>query len=457
MNRDKRMVKTTIIYFIGNFGSKLLSFFLLPIYTSWLDPEAFGAVDLLVSIVPLIGPVFTLQTTESIFRFMFECKEEDEYKKNISAAFLIYVLGMLAFCITIVPFAMITKLENWSLFAVYFISLYIGIFAQQVLRGFGKSLDYAITGMISTLVQGVANIILIQYVAEKSLLIAPILASLSLFLYAAYKSKLYQYIGIKYLEKSVIKKQLVYATPLIPNQICWWFNGLLGKYVVLHYLGEFANGLLAVATKFPNLLSTITSIYFLAWTENSIIEFDAEDRDTYYSNNLSNLIEFLLYVAAPLIVVIKLYFELMLSNEYKSAFTLVPVLIIGMVFNSIATFLGTIYTASKKTKGAFTTTIYAAVVNVIASFVLIPNVGLVGYAYANLASYLIFAIVRYFSVQKICKIRIEWKKAIIPAMILIMAIVTIDYSIVVNFVVLVILGVIVLLRYFKEFVKLIKR
>ena len=91
MDRDKRMFKTTIIYFIGNFGSKLLSFFLLPIYTAWLDPAAFGKVDLILNIVPLIGPIFTLQTTESIFRFLFDCKTEEEIKKNITSAFVIYI------------------------------------------------------------------------------------------------------------------------------------------------------------------------------------------------------------------------------------------------------------------------------------------------------------------------------------------------------------------------------
>ena len=83
MERNKRLFKTTIIYFIGTFGSKLLVFFLMPLYSAYLSTEQFGTVNLITNIVPLVGPVFTLQVTETIFRFLCTSKGEDEKKKYI--------------------------------------------------------------------------------------------------------------------------------------------------------------------------------------------------------------------------------------------------------------------------------------------------------------------------------------------------------------------------------------
>ena len=116
MNRNKRMLKNTLIYFIGNFGSKLLSFFLLPIYTNYLSPEKFGKIDLVLSIVPLIGPVVTLQATESIFRFLFDCKTHEKKTKAISSALLIYLVGMLLFLVPYTLYCVITNFEYSVLF-----------------------------------------------------------------------------------------------------------------------------------------------------------------------------------------------------------------------------------------------------------------------------------------------------------------------------------------------------
>lgn len=407
MDRNRRMLNTTIIYFIGNFGSKLLSFFLLPIYTAWLSPAQFGSIDLILNIIPLIGPVFTLQTTESIFRFLFECKTEKDKIKNITVAFTIYFIGIISFFALFIPYCMITKFEYGFLFGLYFCLMYLGIFVQQVMRGFQQNINYAVSGIVSTLVQGVTNILLIKLIAERSLLVAPILASFAICVFGIFKTKLYKYIDFSSFDKETLSKQLKYSIPLVPNQICWWFNGIVGKYIVNFYIGEIANGILAVATRFPNLVSTIMQIYFLAWTENSISEFENKDRDEYFSNNLNGLLNFLIFCMAGLLIVIKVYFNIAIDKSYQSASIIVPILFAGMFFNCIATFLGSVYTASKKTKDAFFTTIYAAVANILFSFIFIRYIGINGYAYANLISYIIFAIVRYYSVRKICNIRIK--------------------------------------------------
>ncbi len=91
------LLKTTGIYFIGNFASRLLMFFLLPLYTAYLSTSDYGVVDLLMSILPLIGPVFTLQATESIFRFLFDKKTNAEKKICISSSLTIMLSGFLFF------------------------------------------------------------------------------------------------------------------------------------------------------------------------------------------------------------------------------------------------------------------------------------------------------------------------------------------------------------------------
>lgn len=450
MDRNKRMIKTTLIYFIGNFGSKLLSFFLLPLYTSVLEPEQFGTVDLILSVIPLIGPVFTLQTTESIFRFLFNCKSEDDKKRAISSAFLIYLLGIVFFVICFIPYVILSNFSYAVIFGIYFAALYFGIFTQQILRGFQKNIHYAITGVISTFVQAIVNIALIYKLKESSLIIAPLVASVIISIYGVYQTKLWSYINVKYINKEELKKQLAYGIPLVPNQICWWFNGAVGKYIVNYFIGSSANGIIALATRFPNLVSVIMQIYFLAWTENSIFEINSEDREDYFSKNFNGLILFLIYGSAGLLLVIKIYMLLMVSDKYREADLIIPILVIAMIFNALATFLGTVYTASMKTKDAFSTTIYAAISNIICSFIFIPTVGICGYALANVCSYSIFLFTRLRSVRKIMNIYIYKRKLVLPIIILICSIFIYYFSNIFICFGTLIIGGILFIAYFKK-------
>ena len=239
MDRNKRLVKTTIIYFIGTFGSKLLIFFLLPLYSNWLSTGQYGNLNLLTNVVPLIGPIFTLQITETIFRFLCTAKEE-ERAQYISNAFFLLFAGLLIFSIIYIPIAIVTKFEYSILFIVYFITNYLAMFFQQVLRGLGKNVDYSITGIISTLMQLLINIAMIRILYEKSILLATIVGSAIVVVYALIRTRFIKYINIKLISKNIVKKMLKYSLPLIPNQISWWFNDTVGLYILRVFAGSSA-------------------------------------------------------------------------------------------------------------------------------------------------------------------------------------------------------------------------
>ena len=48
--RNKYLLKNTVIFSIGNFGTKIISFFLVPLYTNILTTREYGTVDLIYTI-----------------------------------------------------------------------------------------------------------------------------------------------------------------------------------------------------------------------------------------------------------------------------------------------------------------------------------------------------------------------------------------------------------------------
>ncbi len=421
MSSANRMVKTTAIYFIGNFASKLLTFFLLPIYAAYLNPDSFGTVDLIISTLPLIAPVFTLQSTESVFRFICGEETEQKIKSSITNALAIFISGMTVFSVLFIPITTISKYSNSGLLYLYFIFTYVGIFSQQVARGVKKNKEYAVAGVMTTIIQAALNIILIVSfkMQAESLLISASVASLAITIYLVYKSNMWKYISFKLINKLELKSQLKYGIPLIPNQICWWANSAFCKYVLVYFWGTGDNGVFAFASKFPNLIITINSIFLLAFVENLIMEYKSPECSEFFSKwfRLFSISQILL--VALLLPVTKIYNILTISSTYSTATFYIPILYVSSLFSSFAAMIGSIYTASMKTVYAFTTTLVSACANVIFGLALIPKLGILGVCMANVVSSIVFLLVRAVTIRKIMIVKYNLIEIIPTIMVLI--------------------------------------
>ena len=80
-----KLISNTGLITLGTFGSKILVFFLTPLYTYLLTDSEFGRADLLAQTAKLILPILSLGITEAVFRFALD-KAEDP-KKVLTAGF----------------------------------------------------------------------------------------------------------------------------------------------------------------------------------------------------------------------------------------------------------------------------------------------------------------------------------------------------------------------------------
>ena len=91
--RNKYLFKNTIIFAIGNFASKFISFFLVPLYTNILSTSDYGTVDLISTICMVLVPLFSLNISESIMRFgLDKNNNEKDIGKIANKTFLISAL-----------------------------------------------------------------------------------------------------------------------------------------------------------------------------------------------------------------------------------------------------------------------------------------------------------------------------------------------------------------------------
>ena len=124
MGKEARLIKNTLILFIGVVGTRLISFVMLPLYTSWLSVEEYGMVDIFTTIVSMCVPLLTLQLEQAVFRFMIEDKVLQEYQETVSTGVMCLLVVLL--CVDI-PAGVILILNGNRLNILYLVAINLQI------------------------------------------------------------------------------------------------------------------------------------------------------------------------------------------------------------------------------------------------------------------------------------------------------------------------------------------
>lgn len=412
MGKYKYLIKNMGLMTISNFGSKILSFLLVPLYTSILTTEEYGIYDLYTVTIFLLAPIFSLNIVEAVMRFSLD-KDKDR-KEIFSTAILQYVIAVvLCFCIIFLN-VKIELIKSFCYYPVYFVLYFaLSLLADlmvQFARGMERLVDVTISGIISSLCTLGFNILFL--VVFKAGLKGYFLASCSAFVasagYLIIRLKAWRYIRFK-AAFSLRKKMIEYSSPMILNTIGWWINNVSDKYVVTILCGTAANGIFSVAYKIPSILTMFQTIFNQAWTISAVKEFD-ENSGEFYSN-IYKVYNFLLVIlCSGLIICNKFIARILFANDFYIAWKYAPFLMLSVIFGSLSNLLGGIFAAAKNTKVYAKTTMIGAIVNIFANIGLVLVFGPVGAAIATVLSNAIVWACRINEANKIISIKVNYMR-----------------------------------------------
>lgn len=393
---------------IGNFASKIMNFILIPIYTAKLTTEEYGSADLIFTTLSLLIPILTLEINEAVLRFSLSATKE----KNRSIFTIGVSFSLISFVVFMVLFPVGMFFESFRQYWVYIILLYVSNLAYICMSQFAKGnknvIEYSICGFINTVLVALFNILFLvvfKYKVEGYLL-SYILGyfGATLYLIIALRKSIV-FVSIKDVEHSEIKDMLKYSIPLIPNAVCWWINNASNKYILAIFCSTATVGLFSIAYKIPSLLSVVSTIFFSAWQISAVEDFGKQECQDFYSKVYRVFFVLNAMICIVLIASSELVAKFLYANDFFVAWKYSIILICAYFINSLATFMGTIYTTSKKTKMLLLSSLLAAVVNITLSFILIPLFEVYGAALATLLSYFVVLIVRVYDTKKILPIK----------------------------------------------------
>ena len=398
------LARNSIALFVGNFASKLLVFFLLPLYTAVLTTEEYAIADLISTTSKLLFVVLSLSVSDAMLRFAMDKK----YDKSqiLLAGLSVWGMGVpvtvgIGICLYCIP-----AFGDFADYAVIAVALYLFTALEHVLSCFVKGLEkirlISVVGVISTGIVTVSNIVMLVLFrwGITGYLLSYVLAHFVACVIYFFAGKVYRYLRVQRLDMRLLKQMLAYSVPLIFTQICWQLDASAAKYIVKGFSDDATVGLLSAAMKIPAVVTMVTTLFTQAWNLSAIKENDAEDSKEFYDSMFEIYMSVIVLGGGALILGSEILGAILLRGDFFVAWRYVPFHILAFVCNSITAFVGSFFLAKKQTKTLVAAVALGAALNIVFNIVLFPRIGLVGTGISATIGYLTISLLRLRKCEK---------------------------------------------------------
>lgn len=419
--RNKHLAKNVVILALGSFGTKFISFFLVPLYTNALTTAEYGTVDLIYTLGAILVPLLTVNIVESVVRFSMD---KDADHQGIFS-FAVAILGI-SFILMALIMPIMTMIPTVSEFVgylyIYTVTLAGSQMMLQCLRGQENLKMYSLGNVVFSLSVALLNILFLLGFkwGIRGYFYAYIISNVVAGSFAFIAGRLYRFVRISQVDWVLGKRMLKFSLFLIPNSLMWWIMNSSDRMMLTMMCGAEANGIFAIAYKIPTLLSSVTMVFTQAWSYTALRAENDADRIAYNNQVFSKVVAFVILAASFLLLVIRGFLQIYVQNAFYDAWKYVPCLTVGFIFNTVSTFIGTSYHVNKDSKGVFRSAICGAVVNIVLNIVLIRSIGIMGAAIATAVSYIVVFAYRAIDTQKYLPLRIIQRKNIVGVLLILL-------------------------------------
>jgi len=419
MSRGRYLAVNTALFALNSIGTKMVSFFLVPLYTVAFTTHEFGTVDLVTTLSTILVPVLTLNIGEAVMRFSLD--DESDHIAIVSIASLVMGASVVV-GLGIIPVTLMSDQLAGMGVLVYAYCISQGAFqvASCYLRGREQLIDYALINIFNSFISAILNIILLIYIRAgiSGYFVAFTISNAICAILALIRGDYFDCFRHFHISKSLSYSMIKYSIVLVPNSLMWWIMNSSDRIMIISMVGAAANGVYAVSYKIPTILSALSTVFNQAWSYSAIHEDSSEDRDEFSSQMFDRLFNAELVVTAGLLVVLRPFMSVYVSEAFFGAWVFTVPLLVGFFFMSLGTFMSTSYTVNKDSRGFLFSGTAGAVANVALNLALIPRFGTMGAAIATCVSYVIVFLYRVFDVRKYITIEVFTVRHVVGATIL---------------------------------------
>lgn len=463
VNRYKYLLKNIGLLTLSSFATRLLSFFLVPLYTNILTTTEYGIYDLFNTTIGVLLPILTLNIQEAVMRFSIDNKYNKKSIVTVSAKCLIFsntvvIMGLLLN--NLFGFSIIVREYSIYFFLMFLSQSFSGMLTMYI-RGIDKINSLSVSSLIASVITICLNIffLVIFHWGLPGYFLANIIGPLFQAGFLIIKANVIEDINFNNKYKNETKEMISYSRPLIANSIAWWINNASDRYVVVFFCGLAENGIYSVASKIPTIINIFQTIFNQAWTLSAVKDFDSEDKSGFFTNTYKAYNCMMVISCSAIILFDKILAKFLYSKDFFIAWKYVPWLTIAILFGAMSGYIGGFFAAVKDSKIFAKSTIYGAITNILLNLIFTPLIGVLGAAIATTISYIEVWLFRYWHSKKYVHIRINLVRDIFSYILLIIQAMVLlyDFSKIILYLIEIILFIGILILYLKDIILLLNK
>lgn len=298
---------------------RLLSFLLIPLYTSVFTVTEFGIIDLIQTLLNIISIFALLQMETALQRYYYDFKES-ERSALIFTTFL--TVFLLAIMLASIMYVLSSNIALWlcgnndygiliKIISIQMPLSILSVLTLIVLRFEKRNLLFSVIVIFKSFLLWGGAYLFLRVLDEgingffiSQLLVVVITSLLSLVCVLRYMSFTFS--------TSILKQILQYSLPQFPARIGASANTYANRFFIVGYLSTYSIGLFAMALKFASIMQIFHQTFMMAWNQY-LFEMLKNVNHKKIFNSILCIITILIFELTSVIT--------LFSNEIMSFFT----------------------------------------------------------------------------------------------------------------------------------------
>jgi O-antigen/teichoic acid export membrane protein len=419
--------KHSLIYVVGQALSRAVGFFMIPVYTRFIAPTNYGAMELIEILVGAMALIVSLGVSESMARFYYD--EKDEIKREHVVSTVIIGFSLIGIPV-VVFFLAISGVISKIVLEESQYRYYLQVAVATVWFSMLCEIGYTYLRMIYK-----ANLFVLVTISH-------LIVALSLNIYFVVFLRL-DILGIFYssfitqgltglaLSLGILKKVKVkvsgrllwrlvkFGLPLVPSRIGLML-GFVSNRFFLRWMGPADPtmalaqiGLFSLGHKFGVIVNRFVNVPFNSFWSPRKMDLLLNEGETSketvarictYATMIS------IYFALILSSGIESVIEIIADPRYRGAHIVVPFVALSYVALGLETHFLTGILYQQKTKWATYISVCSLLIVLAWNYIFVPRWGLVGAATSNLAGFVVRIALIYTISQRLFHIPFEIKR-----------------------------------------------
>lgn len=413
-----RLSGQSLAYGMGVYGRQIIIYLTLPLLTTLMTQQEYGAVSIITSFYTVINTLTNVGLPSATFRIYNDREESAQKRVTLGSSQILFFALAASTAVLIILFAQpVSRILLGNIQYARVIQIVALLLVFDTMNSFGnillrlqvRPLAASIQSIIFILTQMGTAILFIGYFKlgvtgywMGYLLGAVVGMSLMIWLNREFV--------VFEVSRKQIRELLSYGIPLIPAAFSLNLLQLADNYMIRTYFNLEQVAIFAVGYKIGSIVNLVIGPFKLAWPNFAFTTMNKANAEKTYRDIFTFVFSGSLFVALAVYTMRDILIAILAPETYQTASQVVLWIALSMVAYGLYPITSLGPKIKKKTHQLIWVTVFATLLNILLNLILIPTMGINGVSGATFISFLCLVVFSYLVSQRLYRIPLDWMR-----------------------------------------------